>query len=124
MQEVFQPLEIFHDGHGSLILVVREGFSTSESYLVSYNIDTERMRSEKISQRHFKHSFKSSLRTRSNLILSSENSQMFALSPKTLETKLQWEGKDTPTGLNDDYLLNSKNEIVDLNSVDLEWQKI
>jgi len=49
---------------------------------------------------------------------------MFALSPKTLETKLRWKGKDTPTGLNDDYLLNSKNEIVDLNSVDLEWQKV
>jgi hypothetical protein len=53
MQEVFQPLEIFHDGHGSLILVVREGSSAGESYLASYNIDTERMRSEKISQRHF-----------------------------------------------------------------------
>ncbi len=58
------------------------------------------------------------------MLLSSENSEMFALSPKTLETKLRWEGKDTPTGLNDDYLLNSKNEIVDLNSVDLEWQKV
>jgi hypothetical protein len=25
MTEVFQPLEIFYDGHGSLFLVVKEG---------------------------------------------------------------------------------------------------
>lgn len=42
----------------------------------------------------------------------------------TLETKLEWKGKNTPSGLNDDYLLNSKNEIVDLHSAELEWQKV
>lgn len=82
------------------------------------------MRSEKVAQTHFKSQFQSTLRTRSNLILSSAGDKLFALNPKTLETKLEWTGKDTPSGLNDDYLLNSKNEIVDLASAELEWQKV
>lgn len=88
--------------------------------MTTYSIDIERMRSEKVAQTHFKHQFQSTLRTRSNLILSAGD-KLFALNPQTLETKLEWKGKDTPSGLNDDYLLNSKNEIVDLHSPELEW---
>lgn len=41
---------------------------------------------------------------------------MFALNPKTLDEKLSWKGKSNPQGFNDDYVLNERNEIVDLHS--------
>jgi hypothetical protein len=43
------------------------------------------------------------------------------LNPKTLELKLEWKGKNIPWGINDDYVLNERNEIVDLHSQELEW---
>jgi len=48
MQEVFQPLEIFHDGHGSLFLVVKEGHNNVQSVITSYNLDIDRMNSHKV----------------------------------------------------------------------------
>ena len=46
---------------------------------------------------------------------------MFALNPKTLETKLEWKGQSSGCGLNDDYVLNDRNEIVDLLSAEFDW---
>ena len=73
-----------------MILVVREGISNQGSFLTSYSIDIDRMNTEKISETHFEHNFLSTLRTRSSLILSSDNQNLHALNPKTLEAKLQW----------------------------------
>lgn len=122
MQEIFQPLEIFYDGHGSLFLVVKEGHSDDrQSFLTTYSIDIDRLISEKVAQTHFKKDFDSSLRTRSHLVLSSEDGTLYALNPKTLDEKLEWNGKSTSWGFNDDYVLNDKNEIVDLYSAELDW---
>lgn len=49
---------------------------------------------------------------------------MYALNPISLEFKLEWEGKKTHWGINDDYLLNDKNEIVDLQASEQEWQPV
>lgn len=89
--------------------------------LTTYNIDIDRLRSEKVAELHFKKPFVSSLRTRFHLILSSDDERLVALNPKTLELKLEWKGKNTPWGINDDYILNERNEIIDLYSQELEW---
>jgi hypothetical protein len=47
-----------------------------------------------------------------------------ALNPKNLELALEWNGKILPWGINDDFVLNEKNEFTDLISPELEWQKI
>ena len=57
MIEVFYPLEIFYDVHGSLLLVVKEGHQERGSYLTTYSIDIDRLRSEKIAMTHFKKHF-------------------------------------------------------------------
>jgi len=48
MAEVFQPLEIFEVGSGSVLLVVREGVSDKHSFLTTYTIDIERMNTDKV----------------------------------------------------------------------------
>jgi hypothetical protein len=70
---------------------------------------------------HFKKDFLTSFRTKSFLILSAVDDRLFALNPITLETKLEWKGKNSPWGINDDYVLNEVNEIVDLKSLELDW---
>jgi len=80
------------------------------------------MMSSKVAQTNFDKDFNSAFRTRSHLILaSSEDEMLYAFNPSTLELKLQWEGKSTPWGTNDDFILNDKNQIVDLQKPDLEW---
>jgi hypothetical protein len=49
---------------------------------------------------------------------------LYALNPLNLENKLSWRGKSWSHGINDDYVLNDKNEIVDLQSSHLEWYKV
>lgn len=49
---------------------------------------------------------------------------MYAFNPKSLEQKLVWEGKNTPWGSNDDYILNDKNQLLDLQNPEPEWQAV
>lgn len=71
--EVFKPLEMFHDGVGQMLLVVNEGHHNTHSYLATYSIDIERLRSDKIANTIIKTSFSQSSRTKSNIILVNEN---------------------------------------------------
>lgn len=123
MTEIFQPLEIFFDG-SELFLVVKEGQHEQQSFLTTYSIDIKRLSSHKVVSTHFKKPFLSSLRSRSYLILSAEDELLYALSPKTLETKLEWKGKNVAWGTNDDYVLNERNEVVNLHSAEYDWQKV
>ena len=106
---------MFFDGT-ELYLVVKEGLLEQHSYLSTYSIDIKRLTSTKVASALFKKPFFNSIRTRSNLILTGDDDMLYALNPKTLETKLEWRGKQSAQGTNDDYVLNERNEIVDLQS--------
>jgi len=47
--EEFVPIQLFYDGNGKVLLVAKEGQNEDSSYLVTYSIDIERLRSDKIS---------------------------------------------------------------------------
>ena len=106
------------------MLVVKEGHSDGASLLTTYNIDIAHARSEKVTQVLFDKPFESSLRTKSHLLLASDDQTLFALNPLNLENKLSWRGKSWSHGINDDYVLNDKNELADLQSSHLEWYKV
>ena len=82
MSEVFQPLELFHDSHGSIFLIAREGLFEGLSYLSTYKIDVDNMMSQKVSQTKFDKDFNSAFRTRNHLVLaSSEDEMLYAFGP-------------------------------------------
>lgn len=56
-----------------MLLVVNEGHHNTHSYLATYSIDIERLRSDKIANTIIKTSFSQSSRTKSNIILVNEN---------------------------------------------------
>jgi len=89
--EVFKPLQIFQDGLGQMLLIVKEGESKDEIYLATYSIDLERLRSNKIASAIVSNSFDTNSRTKSNMLLiNSKNGEIQALNPKNLSIKANW----------------------------------
>jgi hypothetical protein len=92
-----------------MLLVVQEGHHKSQSYLSTYSIDIDRLRSDKIASAIFSTSFDSTSRTKSNLILlNSKDGTYNALNPKNLSTKVAWTGNDNSWSVNDDFVVNDQ----------------
>lgn len=106
------------------MLVVKEGVNKKDSLLTTYQIDVENMLSHKVAQLTFKNEFSNTFRTKNFIVLTTEDETLHALNPNELKQVMQWEGHVVPWGMQDDLLLNEKNQLCNLQSKQPDWQPL